>query len=192
MEQRRCPSRHRVIGLHLLDKAGAPWARGPPPFKIRNWMLEDGKFCRLILKAAEDAVTSSKGLTSVVSQYEQVKLDITSAAQCLAFQLAAEEKGKAEACRAELNALHRARRMLMKPTHGEKEESDLVDRLHKHRLRRDDKTALIVGGLKRHTADRPSKDFLRKMNFRSNRTAFRVVRTRAAGPQQGRLVTSLP
>ena len=155
-------------------------------------MLEDGKFCRLILKAAEDAVTSSKGLTSVVSQYEQVKLDITSAAQCLAFQLAAEEKGEAEACRAELNALHRECRILMEPTHGEKEESDLVGRLHKHRLRREDKIALIVGGLKRHTADRPSKDFLKRTSAAAVRTAFRAVRTRAAGPQQGRLVTSLP
>ena len=187
MEIRRCPSRHRVIGLNLLDKAGAPWARGPPPFKIRNWMLEDEKFCRLILAAAEDSVNTNMALPSVVEQYEQVKLDIISAAQGLAYQLAAEEKEEAEACRAELHELHRTRRMLLKPTYRGKDESDLLDRLHKHRLRRDDKIALIVGGLKRHTTDRPSKDFLRKMNSHSNRTAFRAVRTR-----EGRLVTSLP
>ena len=63
-------------------------------------MLEDEKFCRLIIEAAEDSITKNRALPSVVKQYEQVKLDITTAAQCLANQLAAEDRGEAEACRA--------------------------------------------------------------------------------------------
>ncbi len=82
-------------------------------------MLEDEKFCRLIIKVAEYSVTINKALSFVVERYEQVKLDI-SAAKCVACQLAAEERGETEACRAELNVLHRTRRMLMKPTHQEK------------------------------------------------------------------------
>ena len=196
MAQRRSPTRHRVIGLNLMDKEGAPWARGPPPFKVKHWMLEDEKFCRFITTAAEEAIINSQSLLSKVEQYEQVKHDITKAAQCLAHQLAAEGREEAEACRAELNEIMRLRKVLTKPTYGEERETVLVDALHKHRLQREDKVALIVGGIKRHMADRPTRDFLRKINSARKRKAFRAVQSRGTlrtgQPQSNKTVTSLP